>query len=134
MRRNLLLFHAVLDYVMGGLLLIGPWLFGFADDTRAAAITMAFGAALIAYSLFTDYEPALVRKLPLVVHGGLDALCGGLLIGAPWMFGFAAATWIPHLVVGTVLAARPILLLLALRIDKRLTEWFPHRPGRVAHR
>lgn len=134
MRRQLLHFHAVADYVTGALLLVGPWLFGFAGDIRAAAVTMSFGVVVIAYSLLTDYEPAWLRRIPLVAHLGLDGLCGGLLIGAPWMFGFAATTWIPHLVVGTILAARPLLFVTAMRIDERLETWFPHRSGKVAHR
>lgn len=37
-------------------------------------------------------------RLPTRVHGMLDYLLGALLIGAPWLFGFAAggaATWVP---------------------------------------
>jgi hypothetical protein len=123
--------HAVVDYGIGVLLLIGPWLFGFAADLRATVFTSAFGAVIIGYSLFTDYEPAIRRKIPLVAHLGLDMLCGGLLIGAPWMFGFAAVTWIPHLVIGTVTASRPGLFFVGKRIqnlmESRSPRSKPHR-------
>lgn len=115
--------HAVVDYGIGTLLLIGPWMFGFAEDLRATLCTQAFGAALIGYSLYTDYELALRRKIPLWVHLGLDLLCGGLLIAAPWLFGFAAVTWIPHLVIGTVTASRPALFLASRRISRRVEGW-----------
>lgn len=115
--------HAVVDYGIGTLLLIGPWLFGFAEDLRATLCTQAFGAALIGYSLYTDCELALRRKIPLWVHLGLDLLCGGLLIAAPWLFGFAAVTWIPHLVIGTVTASRPALFLTSRRISRRVESW-----------
>jgi len=120
MKTNVTLVHAVLDYAIGALLLIGPWVFGFAGDLRVALITQAFGAAIVGYSLFTDYEPSFRRKIPLVAHLGLDALCGGLLIASPWLFGFAAVTWIPHLVIGTIMASRPVLYFAARRISRRI--------------
>lgn len=120
--------HAVLDYGIGGLLLIGPWLFGFEDHLAATLYTVAFGAVMIGYSLFTDYEPSYRRKIPLVLHMGLEGLCGGLLIGAPWMFGFANVTWVPHLVIGIVTAARPVLFLVGLGIEHRLESWNAAHP------
>jgi hypothetical protein len=115
--------HAVVDHGIGVLLLIGPWLFGFAEELRATLFTQAFGLALIGYSLCTDYELALRRKIPLWAHLGLDLLCGGLLIAAPWLFGFAAVTWIPHLVIGTVTASRPALFVASRRISRRVEVW-----------
>ncbi|MCE9607725.1 MAG: hypothetical protein K8U03_22790 [Planctomycetia bacterium] len=120
MRINVTSWHALLDYGTGSLLLIGPWLFGFSGDLRATLITQAFGVAMIGYSLYTDYEPSFRRKIPLWVHLGLEMLCGGLLIGTPWMFSFSAVTWIPHLVIGTVTASRPALLFIAKRLEQRI--------------
>ena len=37
-------------------------------------------------------------RLPTRIHGVLDYLIGALLVGAPWLFGFAAGgaeTWVP---------------------------------------
>jgi hypothetical protein len=116
MKTNVSSLHAIVDYVIGALLLGGPWLFGFASDLRSALVTQAFGVAIIGYSLFTDYEPSFRRTIPIPAHLGLDMLCGGLLIGSPWIFKFAAITWIPHLVIGTVIAARPLLYAVASRV------------------
>jgi len=87
------------------LLLVAPWVCAFNDHLPATAITMSFGAAIIAYSAFTDFQLAAMRRVPLPIHFALDALVGGLLIGAPFMFGFADRTWIPHLVIGIVTAS-----------------------------
>lgn len=97
--------YAVADYVLGALLLAAPWVCGFSDHMLATAITMSFGAAIIAYSAFTDYQLAAMRRVPMPIHLALDAAVGGLLIGAPFMFGFADRTWIPHLVLGIVTAS-----------------------------
>lgn len=97
--------YAVADYALGALLLVAPWICGFSDHMLATATTMSFGAAIIAYSAFTDYQLAALRRVPMPIHLALDAVVGGLLIGAPFMFGFADRTWIPHLVIGVVTAS-----------------------------
>lgn len=131
MKINITFVHAVIDYAVGSLLLIGPWLFGFSGELRPALITQAFGAAIIGYSLFTDYAPSFRRTIPLFAHLGLDVFCGGLLIASPWLFGFAAMTWIPHLVIGTIAAFRPALFLAARRIDTRMeSSGMNRRPRR----
>lgn len=131
MKLTLRSFHAAGDYVLGTLLLIGPWLFGFSGDSRASIVTMAFGAATIALNLFTDYDLGAYRRLPLAARLLMDAALGGLLIGAPWMFGFAGTTWIPHLVIGTVQASRSCLFALAMLGAGTLTV---RRRHRAAHR
>ena len=77
------LIHAVSDYAMGALLLAAPWIFGFSHDSNATSCTMAFGVAMIAYSLFTDYELSLKRFIPMIAHLTMDAAMGGLLMAAP---------------------------------------------------
>jgi hypothetical protein len=97
--------YAVADYALGAVLIAAPWLCGFSDHLTATAITIGFGAAIIGYSAFTDYQLSAMRSVPLPIHFALDAIVGGLLIGAPFMFGFADRTWIPHLVIGIVTAS-----------------------------
>jgi hypothetical protein len=108
--------HGLIDYVVGVLLLVGPWLFGIADHGTARVVTMAFGAAIIMNSLCTEHEFGLYRRLPMTTHLFIDAICGGLLIAAPWVCGFADRSWIPHLVIGTVVAARSVAFLMGLGI------------------
>ena len=94
--------HGVLDYLMGALLIASPWLLGFADAPNEAAVwvPVALGAGALVYSLLTDYELGLVRKIPMPTHLALDAGAGVLLAASPWLFGFAEWVWVPHLVLG----------------------------------
>ena len=92
--------HAILDYVTGALLIVSPWLFGFSESAAAMWIALIFGAGLIAYSLFTDYELAASRKIPMTTHLALDAGSGLFLLISPWLFGFANFIWWPHVVIG----------------------------------
>jgi hypothetical protein len=80
--------HNILDYVGGAVLILAPFLFGFADVNAARNVFMIGGFALIAYSLFTNYYYSLARVIPLGVHMTLDTLNGVLLITAPWIFNY----------------------------------------------
>jgi len=92
--------HAILDYATGALLIVSPWLFGFSGSAAATWIAVILGAGLIAYSLFTDYELAASRKIPMPTHLLLDAGSGAFLLVSPWLFGFADFVWWPHVVIG----------------------------------
>lgn len=92
--------HGVLDYVVGLLLIASPWLFGFADGGAAQWVPIAVGLGNIAYSLLTDYELGLTPLFSMPAHLMLDLAAGVLLAVSPWLFGFAAVVWVPHLVIG----------------------------------
>ena len=92
--------HGVLDYLMGALLVALPWIGGFATGGPEQWVPVGLGAGVLAYSLVTDYELALVRKLPMPVHLWLDALGGLFLAASPWIFGFDEQVWQPHVALG----------------------------------
>ncbi|HYR10502.1 MAG TPA: hypothetical protein VEQ60_22190 [Longimicrobium sp.] len=94
--------HGMLDYLLGALLIAAPWLFGFADGGAEQWVPVALGAGVLLYSVFTDYELGVVKKLQMPAHLFLDALGGVLLAVSPWMFGFDERVWIPHVAVGLV--------------------------------
>jgi hypothetical protein len=106
-RRNAMRFiptrvHGMVDYAMGILLIVAPWLLGFAAGGAETWVPVILGAAAIGYSLFTDYELGLVRKIPMSTHLGLDFGSGVLLAASPWLFGFASLVYLPHLILGRV--------------------------------
>jgi len=96
-------FHAPLDYIVGVVLIAGPWIFRYSDSSAATAISIVLGSGLIAYSLFTNYELGLWKVAPMAVHNLIDIVAGALLAASPWLFGFAddpANVWIWFVVVG----------------------------------
>jgi len=92
--------HGVIDYLTGALLIVAPWLFGFADGTAAQWVPALLGAGIIVMSLVTDYELSLARLIPMGAHLAVDGLGGALLAVSPWLFGFADRTYWPHLIIG----------------------------------
>ena len=97
--------HGVLDYLVGLLLIVVPLALHW--PVAAHAVPVGLGLATLLYSIFTDYELGLVRKLPMPVHLWLDGLAGLFLAASPWIFGFDQTMWKPHVAVGAfeVLAA-----------------------------
>ena len=95
--------HAPLDYVVGAVLIVGPWIFQYSDSTAATTISIVLGIGLIAYSLLTNYELGVWKVAPMAVHNLIDIVAGALLAASPWLFGFAddgTQFWLPFVVIG----------------------------------
>lgn len=107
--------HGTLDYLVGFILIISPWLFGFASGGAQMSIPIILGLGAIIYSIVTNYELGFFKVIPFKVHLFIDALSGILLASSPWLFGFADHVYIPHLVFGlleiiVVLLTKPYTL------------------------
>ena len=92
--------HGMLDYLVGGWLIVSPTVLGFNRGGAETRVPVMLGAGAIGYSLFTNYELGLVRRLPMPAHLTLDALSGALMAASPWLFGFSRQVWVPHVVFG----------------------------------
>ena len=92
--------HGVLDYLVGALLIAAPWILGFSRGGAETWVPVILGAGALVYSLSTNYELGVVRRIPMGTHLGLDAASGLLLAVSPWLFGFSAFVFWPHLILG----------------------------------
>lgn len=101
--------HGYVDYIVGVVLIIAPWLLGFAAGGAETWVPVILGLALIVYSLLSDYELGAAKVIPANVHLGMDVVLGIILAVSPWLFGFAALVWAPHLIVGLVMIAVGVL-------------------------
>ena len=92
--------HGVLDYVVGALLIVVPYILGFADGTAAQWVPQLLGLVAIGGAMLTDYELGVMRVIPMPVHLMIDIGSGALLALSPWLFGFSDRVFWPHLLVG----------------------------------
>ncbi|MEX2573152.1 MAG: SPW repeat protein [Balneolaceae bacterium] len=92
--------HGTLDYVMGVVLILAPFLFGFATGGAEMWVPIILGAAVILYSLITAYERGVIPGISMRTHLWLDGLGGLFLALSPWLLGFASIVFLPHLIVG----------------------------------
>ena len=94
--------HAIIDYVVGVLLLIVPYVLGFNDGSAAQYVPQILGALVLVMSLLTSYELSITKLIPYRVHLGIDVVQALILLISPWLFGFAGRIWWPHVLVGVV--------------------------------
>lgn len=92
--------HGMLDYTMGIIFIIAPWLFQFDNDGTATWIFIILGVAVIAYSLLTNYELGAIHMISMPTHLWLDGISGVILALSPWIFGFADLVYLPHVIFG----------------------------------
>jgi hypothetical protein len=64
--------HGTINYIVCTLLILAPFILGFADGTPAQWVPIILGASAMFYSLLTDYELGVARVIPMPVHLGLD--------------------------------------------------------------
>jgi hypothetical protein len=99
--------HAGMDYATGLLLVAAPWLFGFADESTAAAvISVVAGLAVLGMSAVTNHEGGfLAHAITMRTHLMVDAVLGLVLGVSPWLFGFAdngTNAWLPFVLIGLI--------------------------------
>jgi len=97
--------HAGMDYLVGIVLIAGPWIFGFSGETSAGSwISVIAGVAVLGLSTITNYEGGVfAHVVTMRMHLFGDALLGLFLAVSPWLFGFAdsgANAWLPFIVIG----------------------------------
>jgi hypothetical protein len=123
--------HALLDYLLGIVLIASPWIFGFSDVGGAAvAFPIAVGALAIAQSLITDWELSIAKIVPLPIHLSLDVVAGIVLAASPFVFGFSdegANAWIPHVVAGVGMIGAGLMTQRTPATRRPTTR--PHAPG-----
>jgi len=94
--------HGVLDYAVGLLLILLPFLLGLDSRSPEAWVLTGAGIAALIYSVLTNYELGVVRVIPMPTHLALDALNGLFLATSPWLFDFADRIYLPHVLIGVL--------------------------------
>ena len=80
--------HSILDYGVAALLVVSPWIFGFATVDAARSVFVTAGLSLLTYSLITDYRYSVAKIVPVGVHMFMDVVLGILVMIAPAVFSY----------------------------------------------
>lgn len=94
--------HGWIDYVFALVLIALPWLAGYHWQSIPAQVCFGNAAAIIVYSLFTNYEMGVLglRGIPFAWHLVLDILSGLFFAAAPWIFHFHDISYLPFVILG----------------------------------
>ena len=105
--------HTIIGLIVGAVLIVAPWLLGFADDSDAATWSaVGVGVFIVVNELITTSPTSPIKLVPMSVHLVLDMVTGLFLALTPWFFGFADedwTVWVPHVVVGVLVAGYAIM-------------------------
>ena len=80
--------HGVIEYLAAALLIAAPFLFTFEDDI-ATAVSIVLGVLVLGVTASTALPTGLIKSIPVQAHVVVDYLLAGLLIAAPFVFGFS---------------------------------------------
>src|ERR1700709_2441920 len=81
--------HAVIEPLIGLLLILSPWIFGFSDANDAQVLCIVLGVIVIMSGAMTDWRVSLARVIPLKVHFMTGLLIAAVLIVAPFVLGYS---------------------------------------------
>jgi hypothetical protein len=100
-------YHGIIDYSVGAMLIVSPWVVDFDKVTSVGVwIAVLGGAALMLSSAVTDYEGSILKRwLTMPQHLALDVILALVLIATPFVFGFADAgtyAWLPFVGAGAI--------------------------------
>ena len=79
--------HGVVEYGVGALSIVAPFLFSF-DSDIATAVSILLGAAIIVMGFSTEASTGITRSLPIASHVVLDYVVSLFLLVSPFVFGF----------------------------------------------
>jgi SPW repeat len=68
----------MMDYLLGLFLAAAPWLFHFNHGGAETWVPVVLGVGVILYSLLTDYELRVIRRIPMPSQLRLYLACGVL--------------------------------------------------------
>ena len=80
--------HVLVEYGIGILTILSPFLFSF-DDDAAKIVAVLIGAGILVLAVVTDAPTGLARTLPVASHVVLDYVLGLVFLVTPFVFGFA---------------------------------------------
>jgi hypothetical protein len=111
--------HGLLEYGAGVFLLAAPFAFSF-DSDAATAVAIVAGLGVLALAASTASSTGLAKVIPLGVHALLDLAVVGVLVAAPFIFGFSdeGAPTASFIVLGVL----HLLLTIATRFRPRVPE------------
>ena len=80
--------HGIIEYAAGVLLIVAPFVFGF-DSNAATAVSIVAGLVVLAVAASTEGPTGMIASIPTSVHVLLDYALAGVLVAAPFLFGFS---------------------------------------------
>ena len=106
--------HGVLDYLLAGVLIVGPLALDF-DYAAATVIALVLAGVATVLAWGTNWTTAIVKVIPPLLHGYVDVLATIALILLPFVVGFSYRT--TALLFYVIVGGAGLLATLATRFE-----------------
>jgi hypothetical protein len=83
--------HGIVEYVAAVAFIVVPLVLPYRSGA-AVAVSIVVGVVILVLAASTDGPTSLVNQVPIAGHVVIDYILAGLLIAAPFLFGFAWET------------------------------------------
>ncbi len=83
--------HGAVEYAVGIAFIAAPFLLGF-DSAAPTAVAIVVGVVLLTLAASSETPTGLAKIVPVGIHALADFAVAGLLIAAPFLFGFTDET------------------------------------------
>ena len=101
--------HGILDYLVGALLVISPWLFNFDNGGAETWVPVLVGIVVLLQAMMTNYELGVFKTMSMKTHLTMDFIMGTFLAASPWIFNFDEYIWEPHVLFGLISVAASLM-------------------------
>ncbi|MGH2898885.1 MAG: SPW repeat domain-containing protein, partial [Solirubrobacteraceae bacterium] len=80
--------HGLIEYAASVLMILAPFLLAF-DSNAASALSIVAGVLVLVLAASSHGPTSLINSIPIATHVLLDYALAGVLIAAPFLFGFS---------------------------------------------
>lgn len=78
--------HGILDYMLGILFILSPWLVHFNNFSPVATVLMVLaGISLIGISMFTNYPLGMIHSFSFKTHRNIETVLAVFILISPWL-------------------------------------------------
>lgn len=103
-------FFGYFNYLLAVVTMASPWLFASADGTQfqhvggaALFFPFMFGWFQVLMAIFSRSKAGMVGIFPIQMHCTLLTITGFVILMSPFLYGFHARVWQPHVVLGAII-------------------------------
>lgn len=112
--------HSYIDYILGTLLLVSPWLLNLRSGSMESKIIFTIGLCLIFANLITHTKLGVVSIFSVKTHLKIDFFLGLFLSTSPWLYNFHTQIFVPFLFLGLLILLNTLFIKIPTKKPKRI--------------
>lgn len=100
--------HGYINFVIGTLTILSPFIFSFDGTNIETIITITIGFTIIGTTAISDYKFCLYPILSIKQNMFISLWLGAFLAFSPWLYNYYDLIYLPQLLPGILIAANSV--------------------------